>query len=204
MDLRLQILAVFISLDSFNAKNVISEIKVLDGGTGYENRVLRVNPTGISTTFDRVSYKGHGFRDGDLVEYSYETSPISGLSTSSQYYVLKLNDDTFQLAYAGVVGVGAAKTDFNRRNFIKFESTGVGRQIFSYPQIKLSIDAEYSGISIGTITATPIIRGEIVDTYVYEGGTNYGSNILDFHKKPIVSIRNGVGSVKNQLFLLER
>lgn len=178
----------------FNSKNIISEIKVIDGGSGYQNRILKVNPSGISTTFDSVTFKKHGFRDGDIVNYSYETSPIIGLSTSSQYYVLKLDDDNFQLSYAGQISVGAAKTDYDRRKYVKLESTGAGKQIFSYPEIKISVEAEYSGISIGTITATPIVRGEIVDTYVYDGGTNYGSNVLNFHKKPTITIRNGIGA----------
>ena len=178
----------------FNSKNIISEIKVLDSGSGYENRVLRVNPSGISTSFDTITFKDHGLRDGDIVNYLYETSPIVGLSTDSQYYILKLDNDNFQLSYAGQVGVGVAKTDYNKRKYIKLETKGEGRQVFSYPEIQISVEAEYSGVSIGTITATPIVRGEIVDNYVYEGGTNYGSNILNFHKKPTVTIRNGTAA----------
>ena len=35
----------------YDARNVISEIKVIKPGSGYENRTLNVKPAGISTTF---------------------------------------------------------------------------------------------------------------------------------------------------------
>ena len=176
----------------FDAKDVISEIRVINPGSGYENRSLKVKATGISTEFNKITFANHGFKDGDLVNYSYEISGISGLSTSNQYRVIKLNDSDFQLADAGAVG--AASTDYNRKKYVKFESTGSGYQTFSYPQIQIEINAEFSGSSIGTITATPQVRGEIVDVYLYENGTNYGSEILNFHKNPSVNIRNGVGA----------
>jgi len=176
----------------FDAKDVISEIRVIDPGSGYENRRLRVKTSGISTEYNKIVFNNHGFKDGDLVNYSYETSEIVGLTSSKQYRVIKLNDSDFQLADAG--SVGAATTDFERRKFVKFESTGSGYQEFSYPPVQIIIDAEFTGSSIGTITATPQVRGQIVDAYLYDGGTNYGSNILNFHKKPSLSIRNGVGA----------
>jgi len=172
----------------YEPKNVISEIKVLNSGSGYENRKLRVKPTGISTQLDKVTFENHGFKDGDLINYSYETSNIVGLSSSNQYRIIKLDNSNFQLADA----IGAATTDFNRRKFVKFESTGQGYQIFEYPPIEIVVNAEYTGI--GTIVATPQVRGEIVDAYLYEKGTNYGSTIINFHKDPSITIRNGVGA----------
>ena len=38
---------------------------------------------------------------------------------------------------------------------------------------------------------TPSIRGSIVDSYLYETGTGYGSTILNFEKKPTLSIKTG-------------
>ena len=174
----------------FESKNVISEIKILNSGSGYENRKLNVKPTGISTELNKVTFENHGFKDGDLINYSYESSGIVGLSSLSQYRIIKLDNSNFQLADAGVTG--AATTDFDRKKFTNLETTGEGYQIFEYPPVEVVINAEYSGI--GTIVATPQVRGEIVDVYLYENGTNYGSTILNFHKNPSVTIRNGVGA----------
>jgi len=176
----------------FEAQDVVSEIRVIDPGSGYENRSLKVKPTGISTEFNRISFTNHGFKDGDLVNYSFEESAISGLSSTSQYRVIRLNDSDFQLADAGTVG--AATTDYDRKKFVRLETTGSGYQTFSYPPIEIEINAEFPGSFIGTITATPQVRGEIVDVYLYEKGTNYGSDILNFHKNPSVTVRNGVGA----------
>ena len=39
----------------------------------------------------------------------------------------------------------------------------------------------------GTFTFTPIVTGEIVDAYLYETGTGYGTTTLNLHKKPTVN-----------------
>jgi len=174
-------------------KNVISEIKVVKPGSGYENRKLKVKPSGISTVHNKVTFENHGFNDKDLVQYSFDGSAISGLSTSNQYYVLKIDDNNFRLSDAGSVNVSAATTEYNRRNFIKFDSTGTGFQNFAFPPVTLEINAEYVGAG-NTITATPIVTGEIVDLYLYDEGTDYGSDIFNFHKRPIVKIDSGNGA----------
>ena len=166
---------------TYDQQNVVSEIKVLNPGSGYENRKLRVEPTGISTITNVIKFNNHGFNDGDLINYTFQTSAVSDLSSSTQYRILKLNDSEFQVAEA----VGN-RTDFDRKNYVSFGSTsGEGYQIFSYPPIVVNVNAEYAPGSSGaasTIVATPLVRGEIVDVYVYDEGTDYGSNILNFHE----------------------
>jgi len=174
-------------------KNSLSEIRVLNPGENYENRKLRVNPTGISTTFDSINFKNHGFSDGELVTYTYETSPIAGLSSSKQYYILEVDDNNFKLADAGIGGTSRA--EYERRKPVDFTNNGTGYQIFNYPPISLKV--EYSSVGIGStqfrgsINATPIVRGQMVDTYVYNSGTDYGSTILNYNKKPTIEIKSG-------------
>ncbi len=174
-------------------KNTLSEIKIINEGTGYQNRKLRVSPTGISTTYSTVSFLNHGFNDGELITYDYQTSAIIGLSTTSQYYVIKIDNDRFRLADAGIGGTYIS--NYERKKYVEFKSTGSGYQIFNYPQISLNV--EYFSVGIGstqtkgTIKATPVVKGEIVGTYVYESGSDYGSNILNYHKKPTIIVKNG-------------
>ena len=193
-----------ISFSAFNAsgihkfrtstnKNTISEIKVIDGGSGFTNRKLIVSPTGISTINDTINFENHGFNDGELVTYDYQISSI-GISTLSQYYILKNDNDSFRLCNAGIGGTDIS--NYDRRNYIKFSSTGSGYQYFNYPEISVSI--QYTPIGFSTITqgyqtliATPKVRGNIIDAYLYEVGTGYGSTILNLEKKPLVSIKNG-------------
>ena len=77
-------------------KNVLSGIKVVNGGTGTQIENSRVKASGISTITDAVTFIDHGFGEGERVVYSYETTAISGLSTERQYYTIKLDDNTFR------------------------------------------------------------------------------------------------------------
>ena len=177
-------------------KNTLREIKVIEPGNGYQSRNLYVKPTGISSERDCVVFKNHNFNDGDIVEYNISsidgvTSPsvISGLSTANSYYVLKIDDDSFRLANAGI---GASiSSNYERKNYVKFSSTGTGYQIFKYPNIEINVNVSFGSTVVGVITATPVIRGQLIDAYLYEKGTGYGSNILNFVKKPKIRIKNG-------------
>jgi len=181
----------FISLSN---KNTLYEIKVIDGGDGYQNRKLIVNTNGISTITNTINFKNHGFNNGELISYNYESSPIVGLSTSNQLYILKVDNDSFRLCDAGIGGTNPS--NYDRKKYVKLSSTGTGYQYFNYPDISVLIS--YSKVGLGTttqiystITSVPIVRGSIVDAYLYENGTDYGSTILNLHKKPTLSIKNG-------------
>ena len=181
-------------------RNTLLDVNVIDGGRNYTNRNLFVKPSGISTSNNKINFINHGFSHGDLVNYSTvvglgTTIPqmISGLSTSLSYYILKDNDNSFRLANAGVGGT--ITTNFERNKNISLSSTGTGYQSFSYPDIKVLV--EFSPVGIGTspivriINSTPKVRGTIKQTYLYESGTGYGSTIINNHKKPIISLKNG-------------
>jgi hypothetical protein len=174
-------------------KNTVSEIKILNPGSGYTNRKLIVSPTGISTINHTINFENHGFSSGELVNYKFETSTI-GISTASQYYVLKDTNNSFRLCDAGISGTD--KSNYNRQNYVKFTGIGSGYQYFSYPDISVSI--LYSPVGVGTTTqtyssliVTPVVTGSIIDTYLYKSGTGYGSTILNLEKSPIITIKNG-------------
>jgi len=176
---------------TFEGKGTLRSIKVINPGSGYENRKLIVNPTNISTVDDSINFKNHGFSDGDIIRYSTEGTAVSGLSTSLSYYILRENNNKFRLANAGVAAT--ITENYTKRKHVNITSTGSGHQNFAYPDITLTINAEYDGVT-GIITATPLVRGKIVDLYLYETGTGYGSTILNFHKNPSVKIKSGKGA----------
>ena len=181
------------------SKNNLSEIKVINSGKNYRNKKLLVKPTGIVTNFNSIKFNDHGFETGDIVQYSSvvglgTTQPqlISGLSTTTDYFVKKIDKNLFKLCDAGI---GATITDnFTRENFVDISSTGTGFQQFSYPEIKCFIDFNSVGLdpsSLQTVELTPVVKGKITNLYLYENGTGYGSTILNYHKKPSISIKNG-------------
>ena len=173
---------------SYEGKKTLKSIKVINPGSGYTNRKLIVKPENISTVDDSINFENHGFSDGDIIVYSTSGTIASGLSTSIQYSVLKESNSKFRLANAGVAGT--ITENYIKRKYVNITSTGTGYQNFSYPDITLTINAEYDG-NTGIITATPLIRGKIVDLYLYESGTGYGSTILNFHKKPRIEVQVG-------------
>ena len=173
---------------TYNAKNTLRSIKVLNQGHGYQNRKLYVKTDGISTIENTITFSNHGFSDGEIVTYTTTGSAIGGLSTSNRYYIIKNDSDTFRLANAGVGGT--ITSDYTRKDYVDLTTVGSGYHIFGYPNIQINIDAEYDGVT-GIITATPVIKGEITDIYLYEQGTGYGTDVLNFHKKPDVNIKNG-------------
>ena len=59
-------------------KNTITDIKVIEPGEGYQHRKLIVKPSGISTSFDTVNFVNHGFKNGELINYS----PMVGIGST--------------------------------------------------------------------------------------------------------------------------
>ena len=173
----------------FESKNTVTGLEVVSPGEGYTNRKLHVKPVGISTIDDSINFVGHGFADRDVIEYYSEGSSITGLSSTTQYYVIKVTDDKFRLADAGI---GATITsNYDRKKYVNLESSGTGYQVFKYPDISVVVNVRFrDGIS-GIVSAYPVIRGPVIDTYLYENGTEYGSTILNLHKKPLYDVKTG-------------
>ena len=166
----------------------LRQIKVLNSGSGYSHRKLRVKTSGISTTYDTISFKNHGFETGEIINYSTTGNSIGGLDTSNQYKIQKIDSDIFRLINIGIGGT--ITTDSVRDKHTTLTDVGSGYHIFQYPPIEVSANVSFGGTT-GTFKFTPLITGEIVDAYLYEVGAGYGSTTINLHKKPIVSISEG-------------
>ena len=164
--------------------------EVVDGGT-FTNRQLRVQPKNISIIYNTVNFENHGFNDGDLLEYKTWGTEITGIVTANQYCVLKDDDNSFKLADAGIGGTDL--TNYSRRNSVILGSQGVGEQIFKYPDISVAVNYVPIGgtTNIDSIVLTPTVRGSIVDSYLYEKGTGYGSTTINFESQPLITIKTG-------------
>ena len=184
-------------------QNTLSDIRVLDGGSNYQNRELFVKPSGINTSLHTINFTNHGFSNGDQIVYSTNsgigsTQPqsISGLSTytgitsTSVFYDVNVIDkNSFRITNAGLGGTSSS--NYDRSNYIKFTDQGTGFQVFKYPDIKLNLLYELANTNVGVITATPVMRGSIDEIYLYESGTGYGSDILNLEKPVNVTRKNG-------------
>ena len=173
-------------------RNTLLDLKVIDQGSDYTNRKLIVKQVGIDTIKSTINFGNHGFSSGEFVTYTSDGTTITGLNTSIQYQVLKINDNSFRLCDAGIGGT--VTSNFDRGEFVKFTSKGSGFQNFAYPDIKGFI--EFIPVGVGTtavvnIEITPKVRGSIEQLYLYESGTGYGSTIINNHNKPIITLKNG-------------
>jgi len=171
------------------SKRTLRLIKVLNSGSGYTHRKLRVNSSGISTEYNYISYENHGFSTGEIVQYSTTGTEIVGISTLNNYSVDVIDSNSFRLID---VGVGATITgDLVRKKPVTLQSTGSGQHIFEYPPIVVTANVSYGSSFTGSFNFTPIVTGNIDGAYLYEKGSGYGSNILNLHKKPTITIKNG-------------
>ena len=177
------------------SKNNLRSIRVLNPGSGYSNRKLRVKASGVSTSFDTINFKNHGFETGEIVNYETTGTTIAGLSTTNQYSVVKISDDSFSLINVGVGG--SITTNLTKSKITKLNSQGTGYQIFKDPEIKV----EATFVGVGTFTFTPVITGPIHDAYLYENGAGYGSTTFNVHKKPLVSISRGKNAQVNPIIV---
>ena len=166
-------------------------VNVLSSGSGYENRKVAIQTTGISTVSNTLEFKNHGFSTGELVTYTPNGTALTGISSSNQYFVVKVNNDKFRIADAGVGGTN--RTNFERSLTEKFENIGSGYHEFNYPPITVDVNVSIAN-TVGVVTATAIVKGSIVDALLYEKGTSYGSDILNFEKNPTVDVLNGKGA----------
>jgi hypothetical protein len=175
-------------------KLVLSNIKVTNPGSNYSNHQIYVKSSGISTNFDTVFFESHHFETGDIVVYDYIEDPIPELSISNYYYVVKMDDDYFKLCDAGTDKFNLNKENFNRRKYITFsDPTNSSFHIFKYPNIEVNVKVSYgSTFSYNLpVIATPVATGSIKYLNLYEKGSGYGSNVLNFENTPILSIKTG-------------
>ena len=181
-----------------DAKPHLIGVRIIQSGKPYSNRRIYANSdTGISTEKSTVTFKDHGFSDGELVTYQASvglgsTTPqsISGLTITNQYKVIKIDDDTFRVSNAGIGGTD--NTNYISKKYVNFKTKGTGYQLFKYPDIEISIDASYSVPTNDSIVLTPIVQGRIVDVSLYNKGTGYGNkDIINYENKPVIVVKNG-------------
>ena len=131
----------------FNEEDTLRELRVINPGSGYQNRHLKVKPTGINTITSTINFANHGFNEGDKIVYDTAvgigtTIPqsITGLvkttgitSTTNCYKIIKISDDSFRIVNAGLAGT--ITSNYTRKDYLRFTDQGTGFQVFKYPDI---------------------------------------------------------------------
>ena len=181
------------SIKTVEKKNVVSSIVVTNPGSGYKNKKRKIVSSGISTASNSFEIKNHGYKTGEIIRYTAGSSSISGIVELKDYYVRKIDNDTFSLSEVGV-GNTNLKYFFSRDIVVDIESVGEGT--FNYKPIIVTVDGitgidSRSGQSF-QCQVQPVFRGSIDSIDLTNEGNGYGtSDILNFNRQPDFSFEGG-------------
>jgi len=182
-------------IQSFDKKQIISNIVIVDSGENYENKRRATTPSGINTASNSINIIDHGYNTGDIVQYSYDLSPVSGINSLTSYIVTKVDNNNFKLSSVGV-GTTAKLFYFNNKQYIDLKTTGSGTHTFNYEPIQVSVIGEI-GVSIFSgqdfsAKVQPIVRGTIESVQVTSSGVGYGvTDIFNYNRQPIFTLNSG-------------
>jgi len=185
-------------LQSANKKQIISNIVVTNSGFGYQNKERTISSAGINTASNQINISNHQYESGEIITYSNDNLPISGLSTSSYYIVTKVDNDNFKLSNIGINSI-YKYFYYENNQYINLQSTGLGYHTFNYEPISVNIFGEI-GISTTfgqdfSAKIQPIFRGYINSVQITNPGSGYGSpDILNYDRYPLVTLLNGSGA----------
>ena len=150
--------------------------KILVENSGlFKNRELHTI-AGINTFRDIINIPSHGFENSEIIKYSSTSSVIGGLTNNSEYFVDKIDNDSFRLS-----------NNKELSSFIKLRNDGLGTHIFQDPPISVQISGR-QGISTDNAIATPIIRGDISAVHVSQKGSDFGSTVINDNYKPFINL----------------
>ena len=190
---------------SKNKKRKIGSIEVENKGKNYKNHKTSVTSVGINTSTDVITIENHGYSSGELIYYSTDGTSVGGLSTTSYYYVTKLNDNEFRLS---LVTPSSPTPDFLYRTgqYVDLTSTGSGTHYFNYKPIEVKVEGRIGVSTVGNINlgaiVQPVFRGSIDSVHIENKGINYGSDeILNYNKQPNFTVNSGFGAQLTPIIL---
>ena len=187
-------------LRSVNKKSVVESINIVSPGSNYENKKRTTAPSGIATSSNIINIVDHGYRSGEIVKYTADGTAIGGLTSGSQYYLTKVDDNSFKLSNVNV-GVGTTNKDFFYRTnqYTNLTSVGVGTHNFNYPDISVTLVGKVGISSIGSETFNariqPVFRGEVTSLHLSNNGVGYGSSeVINFERPPLITLNSGINA----------
>ena len=185
-------------LRSLVAKSTIGSISIVDPGTGYQNKQRTCAPAGINTALSIINIPAHGYKTGEIVNYTVQGTAIGGLSAGTDYYVTEIDNDSFRLSS---IGIGSTAKDFyfTTNQYQTLSNIGVGTHNFNYQSISVEVLGNVGLASTGgrdfKAVVQPIFRGQATSVQVTSTGVGYGvSDVINFKRDPRITLRSGTGA----------
>jgi hypothetical protein len=129
-------------LESYERRKRIGGTRVINPGKNYSNRKTIFDVDNVNLYSNTISIFKHGYESGEIIWYESD-QPVGGLSSSTLYYVTKIDQNTIRLSEIASDDLGKSY-NYDNQIYIDFTSTGNGS--FNYEPIKLSISGNI-GIS---------------------------------------------------------
>jgi len=187
-------------LKSFNKKSVVESINIVSPGSKYQNKKRSIEPVGINTSLNTINIKNHDYDTGEIVKYTCEGNAVGGLSIDTEYYLTKVDDDSFKLSRINTELKSEREDYFYRTGqYENLTSSGIGTHVFNYQDISVKLVGKVgiSPINNETFEAKiePIFRGEVTSLYLSNGGVGYGSSeVINFERPPEIRLESGYGA----------
>ena len=174
-------------------KKVVSSIIVSNSGSGYKNQERTITAAGISTSLNIFTIEDHGYSTDEIIRYTPNSSSITGISSQTDYFVRKIDEDSF---YLYELGTGSLDRRYYIDNNVPVNITSTGTGYFNYKPITVTVSG-LTGVNTSfgqeiDCTVQPIFRGTITSANVSNEGVGYGSSeILNFDRKPNITLNSG-------------
>lgn len=181
------------ALRSAERKNVVTSVIVTDPGEGYKNKERLIPSAGIVTALNQVKITNHGYETGEVVKYTSGSTSVLGLTETKDYYVNKVDKDTFTLRE---VGTGSTSLDYFLKNKIDVNIQGEGVGTFNYKPITVTVEG-VTGITTRSgqdfqCKVQPVFRGHVDSIDMTSQGSKYGSpEIINLNRQPKFSFDGG-------------
>ena len=147
-----------------------------------------------------INIQNHDYDTGEIVKYTCDGNPVGGLSTDAEYYLTKIDKDSFKLSRINTE-LGSKEKDYFYKTgqYENLTSSGIGTHISNYQDISVNLVGKVGISSIGNETFSlkiePIFRGEVTSLYLSNGGVGYGSSeVINFERPPEIRLGFGYNS----------
>lgn len=166
---------------SLNKKKLIDKVEIIEINNEFKYKKIFARQDHVNHYDNIINISNHGFVENDEIVYSYEGSALSGLSTTTYYYIKLLDNNKFSLK--------SSKESTSIVNFGASNSTSI--HFFQYSPIRVKVSGVLASVGVTTVgtaaSMTALVTGKIDEIKVLKSKNNYGSDtILNYKKVPTI------------------
>lgn len=167
---------------------VIDSVNIIDTDLSFKYKKLLAFSNNINHYDNVIEIKNHGFSNNEEIIYSFKGSILSGLSTTTYYYVVKVDENKFKLS--------SSETEQNIVNFQQSNPSDI--HFFGYSPIRVNIQGRLTKVGLSTIgysaSLVPIVRGSINGVLVEQSNVYGHESILNYEDYPNIEVLEGKNS----------